>query len=1110
MPSGVAAAVIMNTHSTPKENTAEYVVHNDKERDEFENSHSEKQRRVAIYERVLADVNRVVDKQAATRSNYLSLCIWLLYFILYAAVLVMQRDPVAAFEVEQTLKDVILTPNSGIVDSATGETVPRFASAADVYQFFQSTMNTLYQDPKCGNGVCENGESKAFADQGCSVDCGAWTQVSTYNISLWSNNPEDDLRYWGLCEKNTHYCLKASQVIRPGDNQTHTVQLFDGEWTLRVEPSMDGIGGKIAKVVVDVAATNAFNATVWQANANKNLIKYRTNPKYFYKSEIVTSWASCNEDTTGVPTGVTSCNSNDEAEYCDDNYLGDGVCDSDCNVLVCAFDKGDCCRPVPGRTATETFSVWNYQQPNTEVTVFGVMEGRVNEVYVGRAGTNRVVGGILVTQTRRKRDACTQQAHVTGTAGLLFGTSPHERFKDLSNECPSATEMLQEPFGYDAQFLPASKLYSTAVVAEKNLIFQKSSKLDPSNGLPFGFHYYEFSSTAGGYPIFFDININQAKAMRYVTFMEDGGFIDEATEEVKMYLMTYNAPTGMFGALIVTFEFTSTGFVNVGVNVQSASVQPYRYDRDLLRLGLELLFVLGVVANVIVEVKEVFGGFSWEDPLGFLDYFQEIWNYLDVLNIGLLSSSIFNWFVYVTAIAPHFQPPMRYEIYDPYRLSSNSSIEANMFEANPTRMKSLISSYDELEKITRWQSLYIGINGVSFIIMIFRTLKMMNFQPRVGLVTRTLEAAAGDLVHFIIVFAIITAGYAVVGHLNFGHSIEAFSTIWMSLNSCAEILLGEIGLNAALLEQDFIIPPLLFFWSYIFIAFFILINILLAIIVDSYAMVKESADDTTPLPTEVRDLLLGRLGGWLACDSKRTALEKKLKKKLKWQLLVDQAEEEGKQPEDEEQYRYVRKRFLKVSGIPVHEELGEESETFDEELFSDALADVLYTGILEESKESLTKEKETSDAIASILGNFSAKKNDKHLRRRSSALKRVATSIKKMAKGIAVSDSQARRDSKREALSILKYFGDRKKVRVKKAKAQKNVKVTKVDEVTPVVAIDIPPASGEDAVVKGNDFSFGDEVDKGHDGGNHGGTAGEAGKAPSNSKNQSPSTSKKK
>ena len=47
---------------------------------------------------------------------------------------------------------------------------------------------------------------------------------------------------------------------------------------MRVEPNMDGIGGTIAKVVVDVAATNAFNATVWQANANKNLLQYRTNP----------------------------------------------------------------------------------------------------------------------------------------------------------------------------------------------------------------------------------------------------------------------------------------------------------------------------------------------------------------------------------------------------------------------------------------------------------------------------------------------------------------------------------------------------------------------------------------------------------------------------------------------------------------------------------------------------------------------------------------------------------------------------------------------------------------------------------------------------------------
>ena len=67
--------------------------------------------------------------------------------------------------------------------------------------------------------------------------------------------------------------------------------------------------------------------------------------------------------------------------------------------------------------------------------------------------------------------------------------------------------------------------------------------------------------------------------------MQDGGYIDSQTEEIKMYLTTYNAPTGVFGALIVTFEFKTTGFIEIDVTVESASVQPYRYDADLIRLG---------------------------------------------------------------------------------------------------------------------------------------------------------------------------------------------------------------------------------------------------------------------------------------------------------------------------------------------------------------------------------------------------------------------------------------------------------------------------------------------------------------------------------------------
>jgi hypothetical protein len=51
---------------------------------------------------------------------------------------------------------------------------------------------------------------------------------------------------------------------------------------------------------------------------------------------------------------------------------------------------------------------------------------------------------------------------------------------------------------------------------------------------------------------------------------------------------------------------------------------------------------------------------------------------------------------------------------------------------------------------------------------VFRILKSLDFQPRMGLVTRTMAAAMGDLLHFCILFMFVYLGYAIVGHFLFG------------------------------------------------------------------------------------------------------------------------------------------------------------------------------------------------------------------------------------------------------------------------------------------------------------------------------------------------------
>jgi hypothetical protein len=803
--------------------------------------------------------------------------------------------------------------------------------------------------------------------------------------------------------------------------------VYDGIWSIRSIPDFKGIGGSINQVNVDTVRTKAFNDTVWRNPPQANLTKYRTNPNIFYKIANLNSWDGCRSSSGNVDPAMCNMQTDEYGMYqCDSaNELGDGYCSSACNNAICGWDGGDCCSPDPNLPPTQEFKVYNYIAENEDVQVFGSTVDRINEVFIGGAGTNRVVGGVLVSQTRRKMEICTEQTHVSGLTAAMFGATPHLRFKDLANKCPNPYEQDELNYGFDAQFLSASTLYSAAVVEEQSILYPQSTDYDTATNLPYGFKFHKYSEYTGGFPIFFDINLDNAKANNYITYMQDGGYIDSQTEEIKMYLTTYNAPTGVFGALIVTFEFKTTGFIEIDVTVESASVQPYRYDADLIRLVLELLFVIGIVINAIVELGELVSMFSWDDPFEVFDYFQEVWNYLDVLNIVLLSSTVFNWFIFNTVMAPQFKPKIRYDVYDPMRLVNSPDTQANWFRVtNLAKMQSLYSKFELIESVATWQNYYIGINGVSFIIMIFRTLKMLNFQPRVGVVTRTLDEAAGDLVHFIIVFAIITIGYAIVGHLNFGHAIEAFSTIPLSLNTCAEMLLGEIGMNEQLIEQSFIIPPLLFFWSYIFVAFFILINILLAIIIDSYAAVKKKADDTTPMPKEVTDLLLGRLGGILACDSRRSKLERDLKKKYKWNQLVEDAEEKAALNAS---VKKKRKRLLEVNV---------ENKMVDVDL--EKLIGIMYTGLKGAKKITKKQARRSSTMLNSALNKLKDRKSGGSLIKRSmtfasketKTLKLLAKKINKMEKGLAPPRAAARKKAELQAKAILKYFGKRKKVAI--------------------------------------------------------------------------------
>lgn len=118
----------------------------------------------------------------------------------------------------------------------------------------------------------------------------------------------------------------------------------------------------------------------------------------------------------------------------------------------------------------------------------------------------------------------------------------------------------------------------------------------------------------------------------------------------------------------------------------------------------------------------------------------------------------------------------------------------------------------------------------------------MQFHPLLGIVSRSLHLAVEDLENFLFLIACLVGMYAVVGHAVFGASVEKFSTAYLSLETCIHALLGDVSVGKEMrtrLDPDRTIAAL-YLWSYMILIFTVVLNFMLAIIVDAFIMHKSS------------------------------------------------------------------------------------------------------------------------------------------------------------------------------------------------------------------------------------------------------------------------------
>lgn len=137
-------------------------------------------------------------------------------------------------------------------------------------------------------------------------------------------------------------------------------------------------------------------------------------------------------------------------------------------------------------------------------------------------------------------------------------------------------------------------------------------------------------------------------------------------------------------------------------------------------------------------------------------------------------------------------------------------------------------------------------------LILLRIFKAFQSQPRLYVIQHTLTEAFVDIVHFLIMFIIVFINFSLGGYLLFGAHLDAWNTPDRALNTSFQALMGDFDYEAMYAVSP--VNTIIWFVLFMILVFLIIVNMFLAIIIDSYSKVKRNSTSAITLWEQVADL----------------------------------------------------------------------------------------------------------------------------------------------------------------------------------------------------------------------------------------------------------------
>lgn len=312
--------------------------------------------------------------------------------------------------------------------------------------------------------------------------------------------------------------------------------------------------------------------------------------------------------------------------------------------------------------------------------------------------------------------------------------------------------------------------------------------------------------------------------------LEKNLWIERHTRAILTEFTIYNAQSNLFSVVTLVAEFPAIGAVIPHTSIQTIRLYDFTDSYMFFVITINVLFVLFILFFAYREAKNIYKN-------GIQAYMKEFWSCVEAGIVVLTFAAIA---LYV------------------YRLLTVRNV-LDIVRQAPFRFKSFqFASY--------WDETYTFILAFIVLLANIKLNKLLRFNKRFSLLSSTLKYAYYPLVMFSVIWGIIFMAFTLVASLVFGPALWNYRSIPASLTSLLSLMLGRTAFFE-MRDTNRILGPM-FFFIFMFIMSFVLINMFLSIVVDSFMVVKHDNDKQSN-EYEIVDFIIERFKLWSGIGKSR-------------------------------------------------------------------------------------------------------------------------------------------------------------------------------------------------------------------------------------------------